>query len=1091
MTPRDKILIILGMHRNGTSFLAHCTEVLGFSLPLDRGGPAEDNRQGHFEPQAIVDLNNLAMARAGAWWARIGPLAEGPTRPEIEDALDESFGDARKIVLKDPRLSLLMDQWRPALEEAGPTSALIAIRHPGETATSLARRDAIGTDLSFLSWMAHTFASLDASIDMPRSLVLFPDWIGDVKTTLTRIASVAGVDLPNGAVGKVEARFDADAVHGGQQLSADTPEIDLLARDLFELLARHARSGTMPDTEELAPFQKRFRELAMTAIQVEAANQPVQAQLHETIDVYTNRVAQLEGDVDGLVAGSVSLQQQVEEVRAEREAVVAELQKHIAATEAQRDNALEQLNDFLATAEAQLAEQNLQENSNQELITLLCTQNEVVADLTSKLEAERMSVIKPIYRRIHRSAGRILRPLLPGWAFDRLKRSVPFPDGIPTHLAYAPPQPRSGELRGFDGIAPASPDKSDIFVMSIINWDFRTQRPQHLATEMARAGHRVFFVEMETEAGGGSAREVAPNVYVLRLPASGMRTVNPYDGKIPLTAQQAWIGHFYRIVDQLRTTPRTHIVVEHPYWWNFVRHLPPQFQITFDCMDEIAGFANTEQAILDAEENMIAKADRMIVSSQYLYDKYARQRPVALVRNGTDVSHFVNDDADARIPDFLAGKLGNGAIKVGYVGAIAEWFDTDLLEQVARENPDFELHLCGSVTAAEPARLDRLSNVTLHGEIPYADVPAFLRAMDVLIIPFRLLPIIKACDPVKFYEYSAVRRPTVATALPELARAGDLVTTASDAAGFAAGIRQAATAPDATSRGDALRSYALDNAWSYRAADILAEMDRAPSVSVVVLAYGKADLTLACLESLVGQGDIYPDFEVLVVDNGSDETELARLRDAARPYDNVRLIENGENLGFAKGNNVGIEAARGDYVLLLNNDTYVPPGALQAMVGHLEHNPELGIVGPLTNNIGNEAKLDLSYADMTEMQRIARDLTTGYRGRWTAIPVAAYFCAMFRKADLDRVGHLPTVYGRGMFEDDDHCASFRAAGFEIALAEDAFVHHHLSATFDQIPSAEKTALFETNKKIFEARWGEWVPHRYRASRPPASLTERS
>ena len=487
---------------------------------------------------------------------------------------------------------------------------------------------------------------------------------------------------------------------------------------------------------------------------------------------------------------------------------------------------------------------------------------------------------------------------------------------------------------------------------------------------------------------------------------------------------------------------------------------------------------------------MIAKADHMIVSSQYLYDKYAPKRPVRLVRNGTDVSHFVRDEDADRIPDFLAGKLREGAIRVGYVGAIAEWFDTDLLEQVARQNPDFDIHLCGAVTADHPARLNKLANVTMHGEILYADVPAFLKAMDVLIIPFQLVPIIQACDPVKFYEYSAVKKPTVSTALPELARAGDLVITANDPAGFAQGIRDSAAKATDPMAGAALRAYALENAWSYRAADMLAEMESAPLLSVVLLAYGSADLTLACLHSLLGRGEVYPALEVLVVDNGSPIEELEKLREIAATDRRIRLIENGENLGFAKGNNVGIEAARGEYVLLLNNDTYVPPGSLSAMVRHLQLNPEIGIIGPMTNNIGNEARIEVHYANMAEMEAIARDLVTGYRGVWTPIPVNAYFCAMFRKTDMDRIGHLPTVYGRGMFEDDDHCAMFRKAGMEIALAEDAFVHHHLSATFNAIPSAEKAALFEKNKATYEDRWGTWVPHRYRESRPEATLLDK-
>mgnify|MGYP002714353810 CR=1 FL=1 len=97
------------------------------------------------------------------------------------------------------------------------------------------------------------------------------------------------------------------------------------------------------------------------------------------------------------------------------------------------------------------------------------------------------------------------------------------------------------------------------------------------------------------------------------------------------------------------------------------------------------------------------------------------------------------------------------------------------------------------------------------------------------------------------------------------------------------------------------------------------------------------------------------------------------LRARAAGDDRIVLVENGENLGFARGNNRGIEAATGEFVLLLNNDTFLAPGALLAMVRHLQRNPELGIVGPMTNNIGNEARIEIAYADMDQMARAARD----------------------------------------------------------------------------------------------------------------------
>ena len=76
-------LLIAGMHRSGTSFLGESCGALGFALPRDAGGPAEDNPRGHFEPQAVVALNDAILAEHGAFWLRVGPVA----LPAPDDAL--------------------------------------------------------------------------------------------------------------------------------------------------------------------------------------------------------------------------------------------------------------------------------------------------------------------------------------------------------------------------------------------------------------------------------------------------------------------------------------------------------------------------------------------------------------------------------------------------------------------------------------------------------------------------------------------------------------------------------------------------------------------------------------------------------------------------------------------------------------------------------------------------------------------------------------------------------------------------------------------------------------------------------------------
>ena len=122
-------------------------------------------------------------------------------------------------------------------------------------------------------------------------------------------------------------------------------------------------------------------------------------------------------------------------------------------------------------------------------------------------------------------------------------------------------------------------------------------------------------------------------------------------------------------------------------------------------------------------------------------------------------------------------------------------------------------------------------------------------------------------------------------------------------------------------------------------------MTTAPHVVVIVLNWNGKDDTLACLESL--SQVTYPNFETIVVDNGSTDGSAEAI---LAHFPQVTLIENGENLGFAGGNNVGLRHARqrgADYALLLNNDVKVAPDFLTHLVQVINADPSIGVVGPM------------------------------------------------------------------------------------------------------------------------------------------------
>src|SRR5262249_43630181 len=229
-------------------------------------------------------------------------------------------------------------------------------------------------------------------------------------------------------------------------------------------------------------------------------------------------------------------------------------------------------------------------------------------------------------------------------------------------------------------------------------------------------------------------------------------------------------------------------------------------------------------------------------------------------------------------------------------------------------------------------------------------------------------------------------------------------------------------------------------------------------------------LTRLCLESLFRNTD-YPNYEVIAVDNDSTDDTQSYLVKLSERYENLKIILNETNLGFAKANNQGIRLSSGDYIVLLNNDTIVPRGWLSRLLKHLV-DPKVGIVGPVTNFVGNEAKLQVGYRTWAEMEEFAQDQTWDNHGRIADIHMLAMFCVAMRREVFEAVGELDEQFGIGMFEDDDYSLRVRQKGYRVICAADAFVHHFGQAAFGKlIRTGLYDRIFNDNREKFERKWG--------------------
>ncbi len=251
-----------------------------------------------------------------------------------------------------------------------------------------------------------------------------------------------------------------------------------------------------------------------------------------------------------------------------------------------------------------------------------------------------------------------------------------------------------------------------------------------------------------------------------------------------------------------------------------------------------------------------------------------------------------------------------------------------------------------------------------------------------------------------------------------------------------------------------------------------------PLASIIILTYNNWAYTRQCLDSIYRETQ-YPNFEVIVVDNFSTDGTREALQAYRREHENFTLLLNDTNKGFPAANNQGAALARGEYLVFLNNDTVVTPNWLSGLLRYLD-DPGVGMVGPATNNSGNETRIRTDYVDLDDMRVFAAEYTAAHAGRTLEVRTLPFLCVALRREVFEQIGPLDERFGVGMFEDDDYAIRLRAAGYRLLCVEDVFVHHWGSAAFSQAGFARYWNLFLENKKKFEDKWGvPWRPNRYR------------
>ena len=245
------------------------------------------------------------------------------------------------------------------------------------------------------------------------------------------------------------------------------------------------------------------------------------------------------------------------------------------------------------------------------------------------------------------------------------------------------------------------------------------------------------------------------------------------------------------------------------------------------------------------------------------------------------------------------------------------------------------------------------------------------------------------------------------------------------------------------------------------------------TLSIVIVSFNARAELDRCLASIEASPPATPS-EILVVDNQSTDGSV----DVARRRPGVRVIEMGANVGFARANNAGIRASTGRLILLLNSDTVVPGGAIDALVVTLDSHPEVAVVGPRLVNGNGRAELSFGsmISPLNELRQKRRTQDTIERmTREPRYPDwVSGACLLVRRADAEAVGLLDERYFM-YTEDVDFCASIRGRGRRVLFTPDVEVVHLGGRSAASAPAATREAYRQSHLAFYQKHHPLLVP----------------
>ena len=208
-------------------------------------------------------------------------------------------------------------------------------------------------------------------------------------------------------------------------------------------------------------------------------------------------------------------------------------------------------------------------------------------------------------------------------------------------------------------------------------------------------------------------------------------------------------------------------------------------------------------------------------------------------------------------------------------------------------------------------------------------------------------------------------------------------------------------------------------------------------------------------------------YKIIVVDNGSN----TETKEWIESQPDIFSIRNIRNLGFPVACNLALECVDTPYFLIANADIKVTPGWLCDMLSTMEANVDIGILGPITNNIsGPQRDPGVHYNTTEGLNAYAESIKQTNKPRLQECQRVVFFCSLIRSELLSKTGLLEEGFGLGNFEDDDYCLRSLQAGYKNYIDRHVFVHHYGSQTF-KTQNMDYPKIIKTAEARFRQKWG--------------------